>query len=354
MSFLEAVNVCKSFNDHPVLANIDLNLDQGRILCLLGPSGCGKTTLLRIIAGLEKADTGEIRIDNQSMDPISPHKRQFGMMFQEFALFPHKTVFDNIAFGIQVQKKTKNEINQRVQEIIYTVDLEGFEHRNVTELSGGERQRVALARSLAPEPRLLMLDEPLGALDYALRERLLLDMNRILRKVGVTTIWVTHDQSEAFAISDSIAVMVEGRIKQVSSPEKLYKKPNHKVVADFLGFHNILKGKITNENTIKTEAGLSFPNTESKKEIGRGVTILIRPEAARLIEPGTPVNQAETLIQCKLKSCLFKGRHYQISVDACTDQRLFFNISNDVVPPPPGDTVQLAINPSGVVMMPNE
>ncbi|NLE99537.1 MAG: ABC transporter ATP-binding protein, partial [Anaerolineales bacterium] len=212
MPHLEVHNICKSYPDGWTLEGVSFAVEQGESICLLGPSGSGKTTLLRLIAGLEKPDCGQVMVDGQDISQVPPHRRGFGMMFQEYALFPHRDVFANVAFGLRMQRQDRDRIAERVTEVLELVDLAGFEHRDVNQLSGGERQRVALARSLAPHPTLLMLDEPLGALDRALREHLMVELPRILRRAQVTTLMVTHDQEEAFAIADRVILMRDGHI----------------------------------------------------------------------------------------------------------------------------------------------
>lgn len=230
----------RAFDSKLVLRGIDLEVAKGEIVCLLGPSGCGKTTLLRIIAGLEQADRGNVLLEGQSILSLPVHQRGFGLMFQDFALFPHLDVAANVAFGLKMQVLPFNEQQTRVREVLELVNLTGFEKRDVAQLSGGERQRVALARSLAPNPRLLMLDEPLGSLDTALREQLIVDLQTIIKRLGLTAVYVTHDQHEAFAIADRIAVMTAGRIEQVAPPKTIYRFPSTAFVARFLGLNNIL------------------------------------------------------------------------------------------------------------------
>jgi ABC-type Fe3+/spermidine/putrescine transport system ATPase subunit len=215
MPLLEICHLCKSYPDGWTLQGVNFVVAAGELLCLLGPSGCGKTTLLRLIAGLETPDDGRVLVNGEDVTPVPPHMRGFGLMFQEYALFPHKDVFGNVAFGLRMQRLSHEAVAGQVAEALALVGLGGFEHRDVSQLSGGERQRVALARSLAPRPRLLMLDEPLGALDRTLRERLLGELPGILRRAGVTAITVTHDQEEAFALSDRVVVMRAGRVVQV-------------------------------------------------------------------------------------------------------------------------------------------
>ncbi len=224
----------------PVLRRVSLEVSEGEIVCILGPSGCGKSTLLRIIAGLERADDGEILIEGVSMEGVPVHERGFGFMFQDFALFPHMNVSDNVRYGLRMRHLPKVQQEHLVEDALRLVGMRGFERRDVTSLSGGEKQRVALARSLAPTPRLLMLDEPLGSLDASLRWEVLKELKRILKESGVTTLYVTHDQSEAFSIGDRIAVMNAGRFEAIDAPLALYRSPQTVFTAQFLGLHNVL------------------------------------------------------------------------------------------------------------------
>jgi spermidine/putrescine transport system ATP-binding protein len=228
-------NIHKSYEGKPLLKGISLELAQGETLCLLGPSGSGKSTLLRIISGLDEAEAGEVLWAGKSLADTPSHERNFGLIFQDYALFPHLNVFDNVAFGLKMQKVSKDAIQQRVEESLKQVDLAEFEFRRVTDLSGGEQQRVALARALAPHPRLLMFDEPLGALDRRLREYLLAEIRDILRSSGVPAIYVTHDQSEAFALAHRVILLNEGEIVQSGSPEDIISHPASAWVAEFLG-----------------------------------------------------------------------------------------------------------------------
>lgn len=306
MTLLKVDHLSKSFANTPTLVEVSLALDEGQILCLLGPSGCGKTTLLRLIAGLETPDSGRVYFEGQDISTVPPHRRGFGLMFQEFALFPHKNVGQNVAFGLQ-QWPRAEAIQARVQEMLALVGLAGFEQRDVDSLSGGERQRVALARSLAPGPRLLMLDEPLGALDRALRERLMLEIRQILKGLGLTSIYVTHDQTEAFAVADRVVVMNRGRIEQDGPPEQLYHHPATPFVAQFLGFTNLLPGVCQPGGRVETALGAwPLPAVEHYSP-GTPVTVLIRPEAASL-EPAGDIALTGDLV-----ASLFRGRFYQIT-----------------------------------------
>ena len=295
MARLELRGIAKTFGDHVALHGIDLQVDGADILALLGPSGCGKTTLLRIIAGLETPDAGQISFDGRDMTGVPAHRRRFGLMFQDYALFPHLNVRDNIAYGLKLQRLDGREIRRRVDDLLDLVSLGGFGERSVAELSGGERQRVALARSLAPSPRLLMLDEPLAALDRALRDHLGLEIRNILKKVGVPAILVTHDQSEAFAMADRVAVLDGGRILQVDTPSALYANPADETVARFIGLVNVVReGRF---HALLCE------------KLGRRGVFLVRPDAAMTDEgEGFRVEGA-------VRENVFRGQHHQVRVD---------------------------------------
>jgi ABC-type Fe3+/spermidine/putrescine transport system ATPase subunit len=351
MALLELRHISKTFNHEPAVDDVSLDLEEGNILCLLGPSGCGKTTLLRIIAGLERPDEGTVYFDGRDMARIEPHRRNFGMMFQEFALFPHKDVIGNITFGLRMQKRSRMEILKRSQEMLSLVGLEGYSGRNVSELSGGERQRVALARSLAPHPALVLLDEPLGSLDRALRERLILEVRNILKTLQVTTVFVTHDQTEAFAIGDIIAVMNKGTIEQIDSPEKLYAHPANANVARFLGFHNLVEGLTMTEGTIETALGILHAG-DHRLPTRTKVTVLIRPDGARLRDESNPAHSGEAVVSGMVKDCLFKGRNYHIELQINNGQVLVFDLPNESRPVLSGRSIDLVLSPRACVIMP--
>jgi ABC-type Fe3+/spermidine/putrescine transport system ATPase subunit len=259
---LDVSHVSKSYPGLPVLYDVSFAVEDGEIVCLLGPSGCGKTTLLRIIAGLEAPDAGRIAFAGQDLADIPVHRRNFGLMFQDYALFPHKDVAANVAFGLRMQGWPPAKISERVAEMLQLVELRSYEGRRVSELSGGEQQRVALARSLAPKPRLLMFDEPLGSLDRSLREQLMNSLRGILKQVGVTALYVTHDQEEAFAIADRVFIMqpgaadgMGGRIVQGGTPQEVYRQPRSAYVAGFLGFRNLLAGIVVAVTENEVHAG---------------------------------------------------------------------------------------------------
>ncbi|MBN1220275.1 MAG: ABC transporter ATP-binding protein [Anaerolineae bacterium] len=334
---LQVDQVQKSFDDTLAVAGVSFALNEGQILCLLGPSGCGKTTLLRLIAGLEIPDAGNISFAGQNLADVPPHRRDFGLMFQEFALFPHKNVGQNVGFGLQMKKQADRA--GRVKQMLNLVGLAGFEERDVNSLSGGERQRVALARSLAPNPRLLMLDEPLGSLDRALRERLMLEIRQILKQVGLTAIYVTHDQTEAFAVADRVIVMNQGRLEQDTTPEQLYCQPATPFVARFLGFTNLFETTCLPDGRIETPLGV-WPITGSELSPGAKVSVLVRPEAASLAPSGNGI-----AIEGEIVSCLFRGRFYQLTISA-NGQQLTFELSQQISPS--SGKVTLWLNPAAI------
>ncbi len=325
MAILQIQRISKWFEGEQILREVSFSLTEGEILCLLGPSGSGKTTLLRIVAGLESPDAGRVLYDGQDLARVLPHRRGFGLMFQEYALFPHKNVFDNVAFGLRMQAISRAELEARGREVLSLVGLAGFEDRDVNRLSGGERQRVALARSLAPRPRLLMLDEPLGALDRTLRERLLVELGSILHQVGQTAIYVTHDQEEAFALADRVLIMRAGRIVQAGTPEEVYRRPADEFVARFLGLTNLLPGRVVETGPpplIETAAGLLTLNGHDNFSPGQQAFVLISQNATRSGGESRRDNVVSGIVQ----SCQFQGRTYRIGVQVAPQQTLHFDL----------------------------
>lgn len=349
--YLKAVNIHKSHDGDPVLKGINFSLDRGEIFCLLGPSGCGKTTLLRIIAGLESADQGQVVFNGRDLLNVPPYKRQFSMMFQEFALFPHKNVYENICFGLQMQKLPEDQIRLQAHEMVKLTGLQGLENRSITELSGGERQRVALARSLAPKPKLLMLDEPMGSLDRALRERLVADLRLILKKIDITVMFVTHDQNEAFVLADRVAVFNKGFIAQIDTPKNLFRHPQSVFVAGFLGFHNLFPEKEVKKGVFETVLGsIELP----RKSAGHASEpfLLIRPEAARIVTPDAPCTEMEMELSCRIEDCRFKGPVYQVEVSVSGTSNLVFNLSSETDPvPKPGNSLTMALKKSAISLI---
>ena len=288
-SFLELKNLKKSFAPgEAVLQGINLTIRQGEFVTLLGASGCGKTTTLRIIAGLEQPDSGSVWLEGQDVTALEPNQRDVNTVFQNYALFPHMNVADNIGYGLKIRKAPKAEIKKKVKEMLELVQLEGYEKRKPSELSGGQKQRVAIARALANNPRVLLLDEPLGALDLQLRRTMQLELKRLQKKLGITFIYITHDQEEAINMSDRIVVMNQGQFEQIGTPDEIYNHPKTSYVAAFVGNANILKGIVAEKNGhhIKVKLGdeVASIDTEEKVNVGENVTVALRGENILLEE----------------------------------------------------------------------
>lgn len=344
---LDIQGVRRAFNDQPVLQGIDLTIADGEIVCLLGASGSGKTTLLRIIAGLERADSGDVRLDGQSILSIPVHRRDFGFMFQDFALFPHLNVEQNVAFGLRMRGMSQSDQRKRLAEVLKLVGLSDFGKRDVTELSGGERQRVALARSLAPNPRLLLLDEPLGSLDAALRERLAVELRDIIRQTGLTAVHVTHDQQEAYAIADRIAILHRGVVAQVDTPETLYYRPQTTYVAQFLGLTNIVPVDEQANVQVHTVFGwlpvAAVPVAADNQKID---AVLLHPEAIEITANDTSASPAIKVI---VREVVFLGDAYRIvACHEATGRCVTFRCYAQPVPEV-GATVTLYIDPQWIL-----
>ncbi|MBC8450219.1 MAG: ABC transporter ATP-binding protein [Chloroflexi bacterium] len=355
MSHLDVRQISKTFDDTPVLHEVSFTVEEGEVVCLLGPSGCGKTTLLRIIAGLEEPDEGRVLFAGRDLAAVPVHRRGFGLMFQDYVLFPHKDVAANVAFGLRMQGLAEAKIRARVAEMLDLVSLQGYEQRQVYELSGGEQQRVALARSLAPRPRLLMLDEPLGSLDRTLREGLLGELRAILKAVGVTALYVTHDQEEAFAVADRVLIMQAGRIVQEGTPEAVYRKPASEFVARFLGLNNLLPGRVTAVAPaleIATVLGTLAldPAEAGEAHVGEEVTVVIRPEAASVV-PSSAAEESN-LLSGVLVACSFRGSSHRLRTRHERDVELEFEIAGACDVPSLGDTVCLALDRAAMTLLP--
>lgn len=315
-------NVTKRFGDFTAVKSMNLTVNDGEFFTLLGPSGCGKTTALRMVAGFYKPDSGVICFDNERMNDIPPFKRNTGMVFQTYALWPHMNIRDNVAYGLTVRKVPKGEIGKKVSATLGLVGLEGFESRLPSELSGGQQQRVALARALVIEPKVLLLDEPLSNLDAKLRVQTRVEITRLQKKLGITTIYVTHDQEEALCISDRIAVISKGRVQQVASPRVIYERPGNQFVADFIGVANFLKGTLAKMDakskvaTVETEDSEKFEVTHDG-EIAVGSTVLIsfRPEVVEMEEDGK-VAGAVNQIEGRIRIASYLGDMVRYEVEA--------------------------------------
>ncbi|MBQ8717052.1 MAG: ABC transporter ATP-binding protein [Clostridia bacterium] len=298
----------KSFDGERVLCGIDLDIHDKEFVTLLGPSGCGKTTTLRIIGGFENADTGDVFFDGERINELPAHQRQVNTVFQRYALFPHLNVYDNVAFGLRVQKLKEDEIQVRVREMLEMTGLRGFEARRPATLSGGQQQRVAIARALVTRPRVLLLDEPLGALDLKLRKDMQNELKRIQRETGITFIYVTHDQEEALSMSDTVVVMANGRIQQIGTPTDIYNEPVNAFVADFIGESNIIDGVMPEDNKARF-AGHTFDCVDGGFAKNEAVDIVIRPEDVDVV----PVEKG--MLSGVVSGVTFKGDYYEIIVD---------------------------------------
>ena len=305
---IELKGISKSYDGEVVLSDINLYIRDKEFVTLLGPSGCGKTTTLRLIGGFEAPDAGRVYFDGVDITDLPPHQRQVNTVFQRYALFPHLNVYDNIAFALRLKKMPKDEIDARVRKMLEMVSLRGFEKRDVTSLSGGQQQRVAIARSLINEPRVLLLDEPLGALDLKLRKDMQKELKDIQRATGITFIYVTHDQEEALSMSDSVVVMQKGSIQQIGSPTDIYNEPKNAFVADFIGESNILDGKMKRDCRIAIN-GKTFPCVDKGFAPDEEVDVVIRPEDIDIVAP------EKGMLRGTVTSLTFKGVHYEYIVD---------------------------------------
>ena len=307
-NLIELKGVSKDYDGVTVLKNIDLCVRKKEFVTLLGASGCGKTTTLRIIGGFETPSDGALLFEGQEISDLPPYKRRVNTVFQKYALFPHLNVYDNIAFGLKLKKMSKKEIDAKVDAMLDLVNLQGYGKRHVDALSGGQQQRVAIARSLVNEPEVLLLDEPLGALDLKLRKEMQLELKNMQQRLGITFLYVTHDQEEALTMSDTIVVMRDGNILQIGDPKRIYDEPANAFVADFIGESNILKGTMLRDELVEF-AGGRFPCVDFGFGENAPVDVVIRPEDIMLV--GEDVGQLVGTIQ----SVLFKGVHYEMMID---------------------------------------
>lgn len=308
MNIIDLKNITKEYNGVTVLDDINLYIRKNEFLTLLGPSGCGKTTTLRIICGFEQPTKGKVIFEGQDITLVPPYKRQINTVFQKYALFPHMDIFDNIAFGLKIKKLPKDEITVKVKEMLRLVNLEGFEHRAIDSLSGGQQQRIAIARALVNEPEILLLDEPLGALDLKLRKDMQIELKHMQKRLGITFIYVTHDQEELLTMSDTIAVMDKGKIQQIGSPVDIYNEPKNAFVAKFIGESNIIDG-IMHEDFVVEFGDTIFPCVDKGFNKIEKVDVVIRPEDVEIF----PVEEGK--LQGIVKSVTFKGVHYEMIVE---------------------------------------
>ena len=333
-------DLCMAFDDESVLDHINLYINDKEFLTLLGPSGCGKTTTLRIIGGFATPTSGDVLFDGVRINDVPPYQRQINTVFQKYALFPHLNVYENIAFGLRMQKLPEAEIKERVMEMLETVSLKGFEHRRPEALSGGQQQRVAIARALVNRPKVLLLDEPLAALDLKLRKDMQIELKRIQQQVGITFIYVTHDQEEALTMSDTIVVMDKGSIQQIGTPEDIYNEPKNAFVADFIGESNIIDGIMPEDNVVQMY-GRRFPCLDGGFAPNEAVDVVIRPEDIDIV----PVEQGQ--LTGTVTSVTFKGMQYDIIVDF----RGFKWLIQTTDHCPEGARIGIKIDPDGIHVM---
>ncbi|MEG0328781.1 MAG: ABC transporter ATP-binding protein [Erysipelothrix sp.] len=319
-ALIQFKNIVKSFDDQLVLKGINLDIYENEFVTLLGPSGCGKTTLLRILGGFLEQNSGEVYFDDIEITQVPAYKREVNTVFQRYALFPHMDVYDNIAFGLRIKKENEDVVKQKVEKMLKLVGLVGFEHRSVTLLSGGQQQRVAIARALVNEPMVLLLDEPLGALDLKMRKEMQRELKEIQQNVGITFIYVTHDQEEALTMSDKIVVMNEGEIQQIGSPMDIYNEPENKFVAHFIGDSNIIQGTMTKDFLVSFD-DVEFECVDQGFDENESVDIVIRPEDIDIVD----VEKGK--LTGIVESITFKGVHYEIVVS--TPQRNFIVHTTD-------------------------
>ena len=317
-SFLDVAGAEKSFGAATVLGGVDLKVGAGEFVSLLGPSGCGKTTLLRIVAGLLAADRGTVTLDGEDISAKPPHRRDVGVVFQNYALFPHLTVAENVAFGLKAHRRSATEVNEAVKRFLELVHLSDFADRSVRALSGGQQQRVAVARALAVRPKLLLLDEPFSALDRKLREGMQIDLRRLLRELGTTSVFVTHDQDEALTMSDRIAVMNKGGIEQLDTPEAIYRKPATAFALEFVGLSSRLAGKVvgTQNNIVTVETSFGRLMAPGSFVSGAPVMLAVRPERIAVDKPG------DFAVTAKLRDAVFQGAKVQLHFETTGGDQL--------------------------------
>lgn len=341
--FLELKNVSKLFDTTEALSDIDLYVRKNEFMTLLGPSGCGKTTILRIIGGFEQPTTGKVFFEDRDITDMPPYRRKVNTVFQRYSLFPHMDVFENIAFGLTIKKIDKDTIEKRVKKMLELVNLSGFEDRSIDSLSGGQQQRVAIARALINEPEVLLLDEPLAALDLKLRKEMQIELKNMQKRLGITFVYVTHDQEEALTMSDTVVVMNSGVIQQIGSPEDIYNEPKNVFVADFIGASNIIDGIMIRDYQVKF-GGREFECVDKGFGENRAIDVVIRPEDIKIVD------REDGMLVGTVTSVTFKGVHYEILVES---QRYTWMIHSTLIEET-GKEVGLNIFPDDIHIMEKE
>lgn len=340
---VKGINITKEYNGVAVVKNIDFWVKKNQFLTILGPSGCGKTTTLRMIAGFERPTTGTIYFEGNDITDTPPYLRQINTVFQKYALFPHMNIYENVAFGLRIKKNSEKEIASKVSKILELVNLSGFENRKINSLSGGQQQRIAIARALVNEPKVLLLDEPLGALDLKLRKEMQLELKNMQKELGITFVYVTHDQEEALTMSDKIIIMNHGEIQQIGSPTDIYNEPENRFVADFIGESNIYDGIMVKDYLVRF-ADLEFVCVDSGYGNETSVDVVIRPEDVKLL------NFGEGQLNGVVSSVVFKGVHYEMMIKESTREWMVH--STDKVDE--GVAVGIQIDPDDIHIMEKE
>ncbi len=339
-NIIELKNISVAFDGQQIIENMNLYIRDKEFITFLGPSGCGKTTTLRMIAGFQEPDSGEVIFDGKKINGVPPHKRQLNTIFQRYALFPHLNVYENIAFGLRLQKKSEKEIKEAVTDMLQKVNLKGFERRNISSLSGGQQQRVAIARALVVKPRVLLLDEPLGALDLKLRKDMQVELKNIQKSLGITFIYVTHDQEEALSMSDTIVVMDSGVIQQIGTPTDIYNEPKNAFVADFIGESNIIEGVMKDDFWVEM-AGHKFKCLDKGFGVDEKVDVVVRPEDVDVVD----VDKA--MISGVVTSITFKGVYYEIIVEIKGFKWMIQSTEHQAV----GSTIGINVEPDAIHIM---
>ncbi len=337
---IELKNISVAFDGQQIIENMNLYIRDKEFITFLGPSGCGKTTTLRMIAGFQEPDSGEVIFDGKVINGVPPHKRQLNTIFQRYALFPHLNVYENIAFGLRLKKTPEKEIKEAVTEMLSLINLKGFERRNIASLSGGQQQRVAIARALVVKPRVLLLDEPLGALDLKLRKDMQVELKNIQQRLGITFIYVTHDQEEALSMSDTIVVMDSGVIQQIGTPTDIYNEPKNAFVADFIGESNIIEGVMRADFWVEM-AGHKFKCLDKGFGVDENVDVVVRPEDVDVV----PVDKS--MISGVVTSITFKGVYYEIIVEIKGFKWMIQSTDYQAV----GSTIGLNVEPDAIHIM---
>ena len=333
-------DIVVEFDGQRVLEGLNLDIHDKEFVTFLGPSGCGKTTTLRIIGGFVDPKEGDVFFEGKRINDLPPHKRHVNTVFQRYALFPHLNVFENIAFGLRIQKVPENQVKERVSEMLALVNLKGYEKRNVNLLSGGQQQRVAIARALVNHPRVLLLDEPLGALDLKLRKEMQIELKRIQKSTGITFIYVTHDQEEALTMSDTVVVMNNGDIQQIGTPEDIYNEPKNAFVADFIGESNIIDGIMLRDCFVEF-AGTQFECVDKGFAPNEPVDVVVRPEDVKVVGDG------EGQLSGMVESVTFKGVHFEMSVTVYGQEWLIHSTQSQEV----GSVIEIRLNPEDIHIM---